>query len=184
MAVVADAGYHVMSTSRGCTVEWTTGVARTGGFVLDDVLLARAAQPGGGGNRHEGHEIGGVADSGGGFGATGTRSGTKQIHSGLESEAAGVILRDAAGLAGLTALTATLLGRQLAWTLPVAWTGAASAGWCCTRPGVAASSGDGKAHETTSAICRQMAVSQKLRDHVMSTTHNRRDTPGVIREIG
>jgi len=39
---------------------------------------------------------------------------------------AGVILRDAAGLAGLTALTATLLGRQLAWTLPVAWTGAAT----------------------------------------------------------
>jgi hypothetical protein len=38
----------------------------------------------------------------------------------------GVILRDAAGLAGLTALTASLLGRQLAWTLPVAWTGAAT----------------------------------------------------------
>jgi hypothetical protein len=39
---------------------------------------------------------------------------------------AGVVLRDAAGLAGLTALTASVLGRQLAWTLPVAWTGVAT----------------------------------------------------------
>jgi hypothetical protein len=39
---------------------------------------------------------------------------------------AGVVLRDAAGLAGLTALTASLLGRQLAWTLPIAWTAVAT----------------------------------------------------------
>ncbi|PWW67134.1 hypothetical protein [Actinokineospora spheciospongiae] len=32
----------------------------------------------------------------------------------------GFVLRAAVGLAGLTALAATLLGRQLAWTLPVA----------------------------------------------------------------
>ncbi|HVV17822.1 MAG TPA: hypothetical protein VHF06_00195 [Pseudonocardiaceae bacterium] len=32
-----------------------------------------------------------------------------------------VVLRDAAGFAGLTAFGATVLGRQLAWCLPVAW---------------------------------------------------------------
>ncbi|HEX3788056.1 MAG TPA: hypothetical protein VHW44_09350 [Pseudonocardiaceae bacterium] len=32
-----------------------------------------------------------------------------------------LILRDALGLSGLTALTATLAGAQLAWTLPVIW---------------------------------------------------------------
>jgi hypothetical protein len=37
-----------------------------------------------------------------------------------------VVVRDAAGLAGLTALAATLFGRQLAWTLPVAWAGASA----------------------------------------------------------
>ncbi|WP_430781123.1 hypothetical protein [Actinoplanes sp. G11-F43] len=40
---------------------------------------------------------------------------------------AGVILRDAAGFTGLAALAATLLGRRLAWTLPVV-TGCVSAG--------------------------------------------------------
>ncbi|WP_424186284.1 hypothetical protein ACOBQX_00335 [Actinokineospora sp. G85] len=34
---------------------------------------------------------------------------------------AGVVLRAALGFAGLTALAAALFGRQLAWTLPVAW---------------------------------------------------------------
>ena len=37
-----------------------------------------------------------------------------------------IVLRDAAGLAGLTALAAALFGNQLAWTLPVAWAGAAA----------------------------------------------------------
>lgn len=37
-----------------------------------------------------------------------------------------IVLRDTAGLAGLTALAAALFGNQLAWTLPVAWAGAAS----------------------------------------------------------
>ncbi|ONI71076.1 hypothetical protein ALI144C_51990 [Actinosynnema sp. ALI-1.44] len=35
---------------------------------------------------------------------------------------AGMILRGAVGLAGLTGLTATVLGSQLSWTLPVLWT--------------------------------------------------------------
>ncbi|ALG12298.1 hypothetical protein [Kibdelosporangium phytohabitans] len=34
---------------------------------------------------------------------------------------AGIILRDAAGLVGLTGLGAPFLGNQLAWTLPVVW---------------------------------------------------------------
>jgi hypothetical protein len=38
----------------------------------------------------------------------------------------GVILRATAGLVGLTALAATLLGHQLAWTLPTAGAGAAA----------------------------------------------------------
>jgi hypothetical protein len=43
------------------------------------------------------------------------------------SAPAGVVLRDAAGLVGLTALAAVAFGSQLAWTLPVAWAGAAAA---------------------------------------------------------
>jgi hypothetical protein len=39
----------------------------------------------------------------------------------------GTVVRDAAGLAGLTALAAAVLGHQLAWALPVAWAGAAAA---------------------------------------------------------
>ncbi|MBR8641016.1 hypothetical protein KEF29_21070 [Streptomyces tuirus] len=38
----------------------------------------------------------------------------------------GVLLRAAAGLAGLTALAAVVLGHQLAWTLPTVWAGAAA----------------------------------------------------------
>ncbi|NGO09331.1 hypothetical protein G5C60_17430 [Streptomyces sp. HC44] len=38
----------------------------------------------------------------------------------------GTILRDTAGLAGLTALAAALFGHQLAWTLPTMWAGAAA----------------------------------------------------------
>jgi hypothetical protein len=38
----------------------------------------------------------------------------------------GMALRDAAGLAGLAAFGAAMLGRQLAWCLPVAWAGAAA----------------------------------------------------------
>lgn len=39
---------------------------------------------------------------------------------------AGMLLRDAAGFAGLTALAAALLGGQLSWTLPIAWAGVAA----------------------------------------------------------
>jgi len=38
----------------------------------------------------------------------------------------GLLVRDAAGLAGLTALAATAFGNQLAWTLPIAWGGVAA----------------------------------------------------------
>ncbi|WNV88770.1 hypothetical protein [Umezawaea sp. Da 62-37] len=45
----------------------------------------------------------------------------------VSSAPPGIVLRAAVGLAGLTALAATLFGRQLAWTLPVAWGVGASA---------------------------------------------------------
>ncbi|PRY38254.1 hypothetical protein [Umezawaea tangerina] len=38
-----------------------------------------------------------------------------------------IVLRAAVGFAGLTALAAILFGRQLAWTLPVAWAGGVAA---------------------------------------------------------
>jgi hypothetical protein len=38
----------------------------------------------------------------------------------------GVVLRDAAGVGGLTALAATALGRQLAWLPAITWTGGAA----------------------------------------------------------
>ncbi|HEY4455522.1 MAG TPA: hypothetical protein VGN81_14520, partial [Pseudonocardiaceae bacterium] len=38
----------------------------------------------------------------------------------------GLVLRDAAGFAGLTALAAALFGGQLSWTLPIAWAGVAA----------------------------------------------------------
>ncbi|TVT40790.1 hypothetical protein FNH05_23370 [Amycolatopsis rhizosphaerae] len=39
---------------------------------------------------------------------------------------AGTVIRDAAGLAGLTALASAAFGHQLAWTLPLAWAGTAA----------------------------------------------------------
>lgn len=38
----------------------------------------------------------------------------------------GLLLRDAAGFAGLTALATALFGGQLSWTLPIAWAGVAA----------------------------------------------------------
>lgn len=37
-----------------------------------------------------------------------------------------ILLRDAAGFAGLTALAAALFGGQLSWTLPIVWAGVAA----------------------------------------------------------
>ncbi|MFC9679391.1 hypothetical protein [Streptomyces sp. NPDC056948] len=49
---------------------------------------------------------------------------------------AGVVLRATAGLAGLTALAAAVLGHQLAWTLPTVWAGAAAVVPPLTEPGI------------------------------------------------
>ncbi len=48
----------------------------------------------------------------------------------------GVVLRDAAGLVGLTALASVTFGSQLAWTLPVAWAGTAAAVPALGGPGI------------------------------------------------
>lgn len=42
----------------------------------------------------------------------------------VSSAPVGLVLRDATGFTGLAALAATLLGSQLAWSLPIAWAGA------------------------------------------------------------
>jgi hypothetical protein len=46
----------------------------------------------------------------------------------------GVVLRDSTGSAGLTALTASVFGRQLAWAPAIAWTGAAAMIGAPTQP--------------------------------------------------
>jgi hypothetical protein len=44
----------------------------------------------------------------------------------VSSAPIGLLCRDAAGFAGLTALAAALFGGQLSWTLPIAWAGVAA----------------------------------------------------------
>ncbi len=47
-----------------------------------------------------------------------------------------VVLRNALGLAGLTALGAAVLGRQLSWCFPLAWAGGASVMPAMSQPAI------------------------------------------------